>query len=314
MEGKMKNVIYIFIFIVLSMNIFAQNPIAPNGKEVIATTYPDLTQPQIDYINNMIDSIYSFVETIQSPQPYFGTFDCHFFAWHNNQGYTIWSGPGNIWQKGTPTEYKWFDNPADYWCDWNYSIPSGYASYIQTTDSDAPIVVYKLNGVITHSARRLSGSSKLISKWSDWGVYKHAPTEVPLGYGSIAEKYKINPNYRPVGSGDPGGRNWATINNAFIGIPSGSAVTVLSGNQTLNGNINVPSGVTLTIKSGSNVNLNTFAIVSSGGTIIKEASATISGLRATLTRNSVFKGYYGRIQGAVDTVTRSHLKNPFVEG
>ncbi|MBU2506929.1 MAG: hypothetical protein KJ799_09420, partial [Bacteroidetes bacterium] len=96
----MKNIIFILIFVVLSMNIFAQNPITPNGKEVNATTYPDLSQDDIIYINNEIATNFSFVETIQSPEPYFGTFNCHFFAWHNNQGYTIWSGSGNIWQNG----------------------------------------------------------------------------------------------------------------------------------------------------------------------------------------------------------------------
>ena len=47
----------------------AQNPVTPNGKEVSATLEPDLTQDQIDYINNQIATNFSYVITIQSPQP-----------------------------------------------------------------------------------------------------------------------------------------------------------------------------------------------------------------------------------------------------
>ncbi|GEM_PF-4431875 len=40
----MKKIFYIIAFIVLSMNMFAQNPITPNGKEVNASTLAYLTQ------------------------------------------------------------------------------------------------------------------------------------------------------------------------------------------------------------------------------------------------------------------------------
>jgi hypothetical protein len=261
-----------------------------------------LSQPQINAINAYIDSNFKFVETIQSPQPYFGTFNCHFFAWHNNQGYTIWNNSGNIWQNGTPPEYVSVCDPMDYTSDGSYSNPSGYASYEQTTDSDAPIAIYKLNGTIMHSARRLSGSTELISKWGPWGVYKHSPTDVPSIYGSITEKYKINPHYRPIGSGDPGGRNWGTISNALIGIPSASAITVLSGTQTLSGDISVPSGVTLKIKLGATINLNSKNIfISSGGAFINQG--TLTGLKATLTRNGELRGLCSTVQVAVNAIT-----------
>jgi len=33
------------------------------------------------------------------------TYNCHFFAWHNNQGHEKWSGKKNIWKNGTPDIY-----------------------------------------------------------------------------------------------------------------------------------------------------------------------------------------------------------------
>ncbi|MBU0560202.1 MAG: hypothetical protein KKG93_11605, partial [Bacteroidetes bacterium] len=293
----MKNIIFILIFVVLSMNIFAQNPITPNGKEVNATTYPDLSQDDIIYINNEIATNFSFVETIQSPEPYFGTFNCHFFAWHNNQGYTIWSGSGNIWQNGTPPQYKWFDYPTDYFSDGSYSNPSGYISHVQTTDSYAPIAVYRSSGTIKHSARRLSGSTELISKWGAWGVYQHGTTEVPSTYGSITEKYKINPNYRPVGSGDPGGRDWGTISNALNGITSGSVITVFSGTQALSGNISIPSGVKLKLNASTTINFNGYYIISTGGTIEVESGVTEN--FAYLKNGTTIKGLFPTVNSAL---------------
>ena len=306
----MKKIFYLIAFIVLSMDIFAQNPITPNGKEVSASALAYLNQDQISYINNQIATNYSFVETIQSPEPYFGTFNCHFFAWHNNQGYTIWSGSGNIWENGTPPQYKWFGYPTDYFSDGSYSNPSGYTSYVQTTESSAPVAVYRYNGTITHSARRLSGSTDLISKWGAWSVYLHGPTEVPSSYGSITEKYKINPNYRPVGIGDPGGRDWGTINNAINGIPTnGSLISVLSGTNTITSNVIVPTGVTLTIKSGTTVKLNGFSIKSTGGTITIESGVTQNYVE--LKDGSTIKGLYSSLNTAVSDAISGQTINIF---
>ncbi len=73
-------------------------------------------------------------------------------------------------------------------------------------------------------------------------------------------------------------------------------------NTTLTGNVFVPSGKTLTLTSCATVNLvngsNRYSIISTGGTITKEAGATISGLRATLEVSTVPKGYCGSIQTA----------------
>ena len=73
-------------------------------------------------------------------------------------------------------------------------------------------------------------------------------------------------------------------------------------NTTLTGNVVVPSGKTLTLTSCATVNLvngsNRYSIISTGGTITKEAGATINGLRATLKANIVPRGYCGLVQTA----------------
>jgi len=69
-------------------------------------------------------------------------------------------------------------------------------------------------------------------------------------------------------------------------------------NVTLIGTVTVPPGVTLTITSNATVNLGELSIVSTGGTITKEAGATINGLRAYIKNGSTIKGICGLIQTA----------------
>lgn len=301
----------IFNLLLVSNYLFAQ--ITPNGKAVNSSNGSDLNSTQISAINYIISNYYN-VEVIQSSQANHGRFNCHFFAWNNTQGYGIWT-QDYIWKNGQPSELKWVSYPTDYYTDQNYSQPSGYASYVSTNSSDAEICVYTSDGIVTHSARELSYSSKLISKWGSFGIYKHDPYECPDGrwvwspqwgwqqntdYGTITAYYKINPKYRTVGTGDPGGRNWGTITSALVNIPYGSAVTVLSGTQTLTEDILIPTGVTLTIKSGATVNLNGKYIKSTGGTIVQESGSTISGLQAYLKSGSTLRGYFPTLSSAVD--------------
>ena len=78
----------------------------------------------------------------------------------------------------------------------------------------------------------------------------------------------------------------------------------------LTGNVLVPSGVTLTITSDATVNLvngsNRYSIISTGGTINKEAGATINGLRANLEANTVLKGLCGSIQAAANAASQDN--------
>ncbi|NLT52282.1 MAG: hypothetical protein GXX85_15365 [Ignavibacteria bacterium] len=282
----MKLILLIIVSLLSVAKLPAQNPITPNGKEVLTVSMSHLLPWEIISINQQMEYNYPEVYPIQFPVPDFGLFNCHFFAWNNNQGYTIWTGTADIWKNGEPTEYKWFNYPTDYFTDASYSTPSGYSSYVQSTSSTAPIAVYRNSGVITHSARRLSNSSSLISKWGQWGIYYHQPNEVPLAYGSVTENYEINPNYRPVGDGDPGGRDWETIPAAISGIPSGGIIPVLSGSQTLNSNVTIPSGVVLSINSGAMVNFNGYSLTSTGGTISIQSGGRVTLNSATFPEGS----------------------------
>ena len=76
--------------------------------------------------------------------------------------------------------------------------------------------------------------------------------------------------------------------------------------QTLSGNVTVPSGMTLTINSGATVTLNGHSIISTGGTISRSGGATISGLRATLTANTVLRGLCSSIQAAATNATSTN--------
>jgi len=206
--------------------MFAQ--ITPNGKTVSSSVGYDLSAEEISAINYIVENYYD-VEVIQSSQANHGRFNCHFYAWNNTQGYGVWT-QDYIWKHGQPSPLKRIDLPTDYYTDQNYSQPSGYASYVPTSTGDAEICVYKSEGEITHAARCLSYTNKLISKWGPFGIYKHDPYECPddrwvysslwgwiqhTDYGVITDYYKINPKYRPVGSGDPGGRDWGTIRYSF---------------------------------------------------------------------------------------------------
>ncbi len=299
----------IFNLLLVSNYLFAQ--ITPNGKSVSSSSYGDINSSTISAINYIVDNYYD-VDIIQSSQANHGRFNCHFFAWNNTQGYGIWT-QDYIWKNGQPSQLKWINYPTDYYTDQNYSQPSGYVSYVSTNNSVAEICVYTSNGIITHSARKLSYSSKLISKWGKMGIYKHDPYECPDGrwvwsslwgwqlhdgYGTITAYYKINPNYRPVGNGDPGGRNWGTIISALVNIPYGSAITVLSGTQTLTGDISIPSGVTLTIKPDVTINYGNYAILLNGGSVIIESGVTNNYL--FVKSGSTLKAVFGSVQAAVN--------------
>jgi hypothetical protein len=84
-----RNTLLIIILILITIKIFAQVPITPNGAYVtISTAHSDNTQSEINFINEQMRIYFSSVIQIESAQPYHGRFNCHFFAWHNNQGYT----------------------------------------------------------------------------------------------------------------------------------------------------------------------------------------------------------------------------------
>jgi parallel beta-helix repeat protein len=307
---KFKHFYLLLNLLLLSNYLFAQ--ITPNGKSVSSSTGSDLDATTISAINYIVDNYYD-VDVIQSSQANHGRFNCHFFAWNNTQGYGVWT-QDYLWKNGQPSPLKWINYPTDYYTDQNYSQPSGYASYISTTSGDAEICVYTSGGTITHSARRLSYTSKLISKWGSMGIYKHDPYECPDGrwvyspqygwqqmstYGTITAYYKINPIYKPVN--DPGNR-FTTIHDALNDAQSGSYVSVYLGNYILTQNETVPSSVTLYLQSGSNVSLDDYSITTTSGTITVESNATLNP-DIRLQSGSAIKGLYPTIASAFTAAT-----------
>ena len=95
--------------------------------------------------------------------------------------------------------------------------PIGIVSYVSASSSEAAICTYSGN----HSARIVGNGTYFISKWGSNPIIKHPPTEVPTSYYSVNAYYKINPAYRPIGEGDPAGRDWETISNAISGQGTG---------------------------------------------------------------------------------------------
>ena len=75
-----------------------------------------------------------------------------------------------------------------------------------------------------------------------------------------------------------------------------------SRNVTLTGSVTVPSPYTLRIKNSGNVNLNTFSIVSTGGTITVDPNANVSGARL-MNNGGAIVGLYPTIQATVNAAS-----------
>ena len=301
---------FIYIILILLYNSFiSATTITPNGKQVTIDSWgSDLDANTIAAINWIVDNYYD-VEIIQSSQANHGHFNCHFYAWNNNQGYGVWT-QDYLWKNDQPSELGWIYYPTDYYTDGSYSVPSGYVSYVSTDSGDAEICVYTSGEDITHSARCLSYTNKLISKWGSWGIYKHDPYECPDGrwfwdpryqdwrqasdYGTITAYYKINPCYRPVN--DPGNR-FTTIHNALSAAQNGDIVSVYPENYALTQNETVSNVVTLYLQSGSNVSLYDYSITTTSGTITVISGATLTP-DVRLQTGSTIDGLYPSIASA----------------
>jgi tetratricopeptide (TPR) repeat protein len=79
-----------------------------------------------------------------------------------------------------------------------------------------------------------------------------------------------------------------------------------SRNVTLTGPVTVPSGFALTIKSTATINLNTFSIVSTGGTITVQSGANVRGAQLR-NLNPAIIGLYPTIQTAVNAATGNQM-------
>lgn len=285
----------------MTINLFAQATLyTPNGKsfQTVDGNWPSYTEANyIAWVNNTLGSgtLYPNSYAVGSYENGIWEYNCHSFAWNNWQGAARWTSANDIWKLGKPSPYDlyWLNPPDVFFTD--YDNPIGIVSYISTTNqSEAAICTYSNN----HSARIVGDGTRCISKWGYRAIVNHPPTETP--YGSINTYYKINTAYRPIGSGDPTGRNWQTISNALIGIPSGGLVKVLSGTQSLIENITIPSGVKLTLNPSVTMNFSYGKKLSILGTL-NANGATFMGNGSPGYWNSIY--FYANSSGSVQNST-----------
>jgi tetratricopeptide (TPR) repeat protein len=142
------------------------------------------------------------------------------------------------------------------------------------------------------------------SNWADGGYFR-------IGFGQCGieswDNYYVSINQSCYAKISPNlisslttALNYSYANNEYA--------YVYSGTNTLTGSVNpIPSTNTLLIKSGATVNLNGYSIISTSGTITKESSATITGLRAYLKSGSIIKGYCGSINFACNNAAANNL-------
>ncbi|MDW7679442.1 MAG: hypothetical protein SCK70_02690, partial [bacterium] len=294
----MKRLISLSVLLLIAANIYAATLYTPNGKafQTIDGNWPPYNS---DWFERYKDNFgpgtqYPNSEVLGEWENGLWEYNCHVFAWNNWQGADRWNSANDMWKLGKPSPYNlmWRSSP-DVWYE-DYDNPIGIVSYITSASNEAAICTYSGN----HSARIVGDGTRYISKWGYAAIVNHPQTEVPPSYGSVNAYYKINPAYRPVGNGDPAGRNWQTINNALNDITSGSLIAVLSGNSSLTGNAYIPSGVTLKIKSGATINFNGYYIASTGGTINIESGVTKN--YVMLKSGSTLKGLFPSVQSAVN--------------
>ncbi|MFC1564836.1 right-handed parallel beta-helix repeat-containing protein [candidate division KSB1 bacterium] len=212
----------------------------PNGKALanINQTGHILPHSDPDEIEDYIQDTYGILSqnnfiriTVEPTLAYSNFFNCHFYAWNNEQGYGDWSQIYDIWKGSKPDSLEWLNSPLDYYYDGGWANPAdatNHKSYVTCSEAEAEIIVYKSGGSITHSGRaiEINEYNWVQSKWAFTGVYIHWPNDVPSSYGSVTTYYKLNPNYRPVGDDSD---RYSSINDAISGAPGGSVISVFPG-------------------------------------------------------------------------------------
>ena len=250
------------LLIIAASNLFSQATLyTPNGKAFQTYnanwqgTYNEATYEADKVTLYGSGNLYANSHVVGDWENYIWEYNCHVFAWNNWQGAERWNSENDMWKLGKPSPLAlyWKDYPDIWYTD--ASNPSGIVSYITANQNQAAIVTYKKYGDITHSARIVGNGTRYISRWGKTHIVNHPPTEVPIGYGSEDEYYKINPAYRAVGTGDPVGRNWGTINNSLNSIQNGGYIKLYSGtyNETINTSTD---GITISGENKNNTTIN----------------------------------------------------------
>ena len=200
------------------------------------------------------------------------SYNCHGYAWSKSEDM------GTYWIGLNPTGY---DYETNYFSDYSMANDN-HSSYTYTTSDLATHSCYE--PAIDHSTRVIqnnypvcpSGNQTHVSKWACGPLVRHAP-----GHDPFAEKWTNHIHYYKLKTFHTG-----TLSNypkTWIG--AGNIV------HSLTGDTEVPTGVTLTIKDESTVNLSTFSLTSSGGTIVLEQHVDINPYFCRKD-GSIIKGYY----------------------
>jgi len=112
------------------------------------------------------------------------------------------------------------------------------------------------------------------------------------GYGRINANKAVHNIYVP--------QVFSTIQSALnVAVPG--QIVELSDDETISANIILPPGVSLRLKDGASMDLQTFYIVASSGSITMESGTTVDGLKAYLKTGSTIKGLFPTIQSAVNS-------------
>ncbi len=236
---KNKFIVAILVFIPFLSN--AQTPttvFTPRGSSVPALIIPEMSQQQITEINSL--AALQFPNTTRLDDAS-STYNCHAYAWHLSEDHT---------------NLIWINTPGDdtYWNDGSY--------YEICNVNDATKISYYSGD---HSAIKSVVAGKYDSKWGNWPLLRHNPTEVPEIYVGVNRKY-----YAPTPD-ISGASTVCTSNTSFsIANPAGTTVS-WSVSPTNLFAIDMDTGSSFTTRA-------TNSSSSGAGTI----SATISGSCGTI--------------------------------
>ncbi len=241
----------------------------PEGKSLLAMIkdeFPDPPSPQywISYYDSVGDA-YVVSEGLDAERigHASATYNCHGYAWSKSEGgETVWIS--------TPTEFG-------YWSDTDYAN-DGSASYITATELAATHVSYV---DYNHSARQVA-YQRYESKWGYWGLYNHAKGDDPFADEETEYLFKKLKT-----------THYGTLSNypkTWVG--AGGQTHTLTGNTIL------PND-TLTIKTDVTVNLGSYYLKSTGGTIVRQSGVTFTPKDVSVKSGSTLLGQYPTIQTAI---------------
>ncbi len=198
-------------------------------------------------------------------------YNCHGYAWHligdDDINDPIWLG-----YNSAGMTYK-------YWQDESYS---------EVAVANATMVDYSGD----HSATTTTTTDVYISKWNWYPLMLHHKDYHP-GYGTADKFLRKNP-------ATPS--DFATIQAAVSDAVSGQIVHVDAGVPTLTTNVAIPTNVTLKIHSSTTVNLGSYSITTTSGTITIESGADINPY-ICLKTGSTINGLYPSLSSAISAAS-----------